>query len=342
LGEIHTIVKSSHLNTFVVFFVLLLFCLLFPFFTGYTKTFIVLSGSMLPMMTPGDMIFTNTINPEDLKVGDVIAFKDPQGTPNTIVTHRIISIDDSSGTRIFQTKGEANGSPDAFSVPESSIIGKLAFVLPLVGYLPGFLKNNPIVYVLIIIVPALLLIYNEIQTIADYSNFIRARKIEKLNRKTTKKTLHVIKEHKLAEIMLIGCIISSGLVIPAAKVNDQTIIEKDSTIYNSGHFPIVYISTSNDYTKHWYGTAMPTNKTLIEKSENTNDKIISVPYILPVYWLLVMTKTNPYLPIIAEICLYTLLIILITVPIWYQKTIVGKRSKKIRTLGGSTWKIYQH
>ena len=327
------------MNIILAFFVILLFCLFFPFFIGYTKTFIVLSGSMMPMMMPGDMIITNTINPENLKVGDVIAFKDPYGTPNTIVTHRIISIDDSSGSRIIQTIGDANGSPDVFSVPASSVIGKLAFVLPLVGYLPGFLKSNPIIYVLMIIVPVLLLIYGEIQTIANYSNSIRARKIEKLNKKTTRKTLHVIKEHKLARIVLIGGIILSSLVISNVRVNDQTIIEQDSTIHNSGYFPIFYMSTSNDYTKHWYGVATSANKTLIEKSENASDKIISVPYILPVYLLLTMTKINPYLPIIAEICLYTLLITLITVPIWYQKIIIGKRSKKIKTLGRVAWKI---
>lgn len=294
---------------------------------------------MVPMMMPGDMIITYTITPEDLKVGDVIAFKDPHGTPNTIVTHRIISIDDSSGSRIFQTKGDANGSPDVFSVPASSVIGKLAFVLPLVGYLPGFLKSNPIIYVLIIIVPVLLLIYSEMQTIADYSNSIKAKKIEKQNKKTIKKTLHIIKEHKLAKIMLISGIILSGLVIPNTRVIDQTIIDEDNTIHNSGYFPIVYISTSNDYTKHWYGVATPANETLIEKSESTSDKIISVPYILPVYWLLIMAKINPYFPIVAEICLYALLITFITVPLWYQKTIIGKRFKKIKTLGESIWKI---
>lgn len=332
------IVKASYMNTILAFFVLLLFCLVFPFFVGYTKTFIVLSGSMMPMMMPGDMIIVNTINPEDLKVGDVIAFQDPYGASN-IVTHRIVSIDDSSGSRIFQTKGDANGSPDVFSVPASTVIGKLVFVLPLVGYLPGFLKDNPIVYVLAIIVPVLLLIFSEIQNIIDYNNSIRARKIEKLNKKVVRKTLHIIKEHKLAKIMLISGIILSCLVIPNTRVNDQTIIKQDGTIHNSGYFPIVYISTNNDYAKHWYGVVTSNNETLVEKSENKSDKIISLPYILPVYWLLIMAKINPYLPIITEICLYTLLITFIAAPLWYQKKTIGKKSRKIKTVGGAIWRI---
>ena len=332
------IVKASYMNIILVFFVFLLFCLVFPFLVGDTKTFIVLSGSMMPMMMPGDMIIVNTINSENLKVGDVIAFKDPYGA-SSIVTHRIISIDDSSGSRVFQTKGDANGIPDIFPVPSSTVIGKLVFVLPLVGYLPGFLKDNPIVYVLAIIVPVLLLIFSEIQNIKDYSNSIRARKIEKLNKKAFRKTLYIIKEQRLAKIIIISVILLSCLVIPVTRINDKTITEQGGIIHNSGYFSIVYISTNNDYTKHWYGVVTSANETFVEKSENTSDKVILVPYILPVYWLLMMIRINPYLPIIAEVCLYTLLIIFITVPLWYQKTTIGKKHRKIKTMGGVTWKV---
>ena len=34
----------------------------------------------MPMMIPGDMIITNTVNPVNLEVGDVIAFQDPHAT----------------------------------------------------------------------------------------------------------------------------------------------------------------------------------------------------------------------------------------------------------------------
>ena len=332
------IIKDSHINTVLVFFVALLLCLIFPFFAGNAKTFIVLSGSMVPITMPGDMIIVNTINPDDLKVGDIIAFQDPDGRPNTIVTHRIVSIDDSSESRIFQTKGEANGAPDVFSVPKSNVIGRLVFVLPLVGYLPGFLINNKIIYVLAIIVPVLLIIVGEIKIIIDYSNPFRARKIEKLNKKAVRKTLHTIKEHKLATVVLISGIILSSLIVPNARVNDQTIIEQDGTIHNSGYLPMVYISTHNDYTHHWYGIVTPDNETQITKSEDARDQIISVPYILPVYWLLIIAKMNPYLPIVAETCFYTLLITFIAVPFWYKKIVIGKRTRKVKAMEWITWK----
>jgi signal peptidase len=332
-------VKDSHLSIALMVFIALLFCLAFPFFIGYTKTYIVLSGSMVPMMMPGDMIIVNTINSDDLKVGDVIAFQDPDGRPNTIVTHRIVSIDDSSVSLIFQTKGDANSDPDIFSVPASNVIGELVFVLPVVGYLPGFLKDNKIVYVLAIIVPVLLIIFGEIKNIIDYSDSFRARKIEKWNKKSVRKTLYTIKEHQLAQIMLISGIIISGLVIPNARVNDQTIIEQDCTIHNSGYLPMVYISAHDDYTHRWYGVVAPANEMRIKISENKLDKIISVPYILPVYWLLIMANINPYLPTVTEICLYTLLMVFITVPLWYKKRVIGKKSRKVKAIGWVIWKM---
>jgi signal peptidase len=76
----------------------------------------------------------------------------------------------------------------------------------------------------------------------------------------------------------------------------------------------------------------------IKISEDARDPIISVPYVLPVYWLLIMAKMNPYLPIIAEICLYTLLITFIAVPLWCKKVVIGKRTRKVKTVGWTTWK----
>jgi signal peptidase I len=336
-GGEYMMIKDSHLNIALVFFVILLFGLVFPFFIGNTKTFIVLSGSMMPMMMPGDMIIANTVNPDDLKVGDVIAFQDPDGRPNTIVTHRIVSINDSSVSRIFQTKGDANSAPDIFSVPASNVKGELVFVLPVIGYLPGLLKDNKIIYILAIIVPVLLIIVGEIKNIIDYSNHFRARKIEKWNKKTLKKTLHVINGHKLTKIMLISCIILSGLIVPNARLNNQTVIERSDIIRNSGYLPMVYILAHNDYIHRWYGIVPPANETRIKLSENTHE-IISIPYILPVYWLLIMANINPCLPIISEVGLYTLLITFITVPLWYKKIVIGKKIRKFDAVGGITWK----
>ena len=50
---------------------------LIPFVTGSEKPLIVLSGSMTPMMLPGDMIIVKSVDPNELKVGDVLAFQLP-------------------------------------------------------------------------------------------------------------------------------------------------------------------------------------------------------------------------------------------------------------------------
>src|SRR5665647_984642 len=105
---------------------------LVPFFTGSEKPMIVLSGSMVPLFLPGDVVISKTVSPSELNVGDVITFQAPNSKPGTFVTHRIISIEKGE-KRFFQTKGDANNAQDDFKVPASNVIGKLVFVIPFFG-----------------------------------------------------------------------------------------------------------------------------------------------------------------------------------------------------------------
>ena len=67
---------------------------LIPFFEGSEKPLIVLSGSMTPIMLHGDLIVVKSVDQNELKVGDVVAFQPPGSKPNTLVTHRIISLEE--------------------------------------------------------------------------------------------------------------------------------------------------------------------------------------------------------------------------------------------------------
>ena len=64
-----------------------------PTILGY-KPFIVLSGSMETELYKGDLAIVKNVDVNDLKVNDIIAFKD---TDNYIVTHRIVEIIKDSG-----------------------------------------------------------------------------------------------------------------------------------------------------------------------------------------------------------------------------------------------------
>ena len=53
---------------------------------------IVLTDSMLPEISSGDLIICKDIDAKDVKVGDVISFFDPAGNGSSVVTHRVIEI----------------------------------------------------------------------------------------------------------------------------------------------------------------------------------------------------------------------------------------------------------
>lgn len=79
-----------------------------PSIFGY-KPFIVLSGSMETEIFRGDLIIVKNTNPKDLKINDVIAFRDAE---DTVTTHRIIDIIEKDENIYFVTKGDNNSSQD--------------------------------------------------------------------------------------------------------------------------------------------------------------------------------------------------------------------------------------
>ncbi len=89
---------------------------------------IVLTDSMVgdadDCFNGGDLIFVKTVKPEDVKVGDVISFFDPQGSGTAVVSHRVIEIINEDGEISFKTKGDANNSADTVPIPSDKLVGK--------------------------------------------------------------------------------------------------------------------------------------------------------------------------------------------------------------------------
>lgn len=93
---------------------------------GY-KPMIVMSGSMETSIYTGDLIFTKVVDPETLKEGDIIAFREED---NYVTTHRIISIKEVNGEKYFETKGDNNNTADqnlvSFEAVEGIYISRIA------------------------------------------------------------------------------------------------------------------------------------------------------------------------------------------------------------------------
>ena len=86
---------------------------------------IVLTESMEPDIMSGDMILCQKIDPEDVNVGDVISYFDPEGNGTTIITHKVVGkdIDPETGDISFRTWGINNNVEDRLSVPEENVVG---------------------------------------------------------------------------------------------------------------------------------------------------------------------------------------------------------------------------
>ena len=142
--------------TVIMAVAVLMMITLFPI-TGNYKIKIVLSGSMEPAIHTGSVI---VIRPEaPYKIGDVITFgKDTKKDVPT--THRIAEMRVEEGKYIYRTKGDANKTEDMSEVPENMVIGKVLFSVPVFGFVLDFAKK-PMGFVLLIILPAIAIIFDE-------------------------------------------------------------------------------------------------------------------------------------------------------------------------------------
>lgn len=97
-----------------------------PRLFGY-EVYTVVSGSMEPAIPVGSAIYLQTVAPETVTVGDVIAFYRGRG----VVTHRVVENRTVSGE--FITKGDANEENDMEPVPYSAVLGRMAGSVPVLG-----------------------------------------------------------------------------------------------------------------------------------------------------------------------------------------------------------------
>ncbi|MBQ2739395.1 MAG: signal peptidase I [Oscillibacter sp.] len=115
---------------------------------------VVLSGSMSgeaeDHIEVGDLIFVDKVEPEDLAVGDIIAYMEG----SVVVTHRIIEINTGADGLEFTTKGDANNAADLRPVSAANLVGIYSFRIPKVGDFALFLQT-PMGMLLFIGVPML-------------------------------------------------------------------------------------------------------------------------------------------------------------------------------------------
>jgi signal peptidase len=110
---------------------------------GGTLPLIVLTDSMYPEIASGDLIICHTVEAEDVKVKDVIAFFDPAGNGSAVVTHRVIEVYEEDGVLYFRTQGDNNNTEDRLPVPEENLVGIYQMRIPGAGHIAMFMQSTP-------------------------------------------------------------------------------------------------------------------------------------------------------------------------------------------------------
>lgn len=149
--------------------VLLLIALIVPFViyavpmtVGADHSFVVLTASMTPAIAPGDVVIVADRESTTIVEGDVITFT--RGDNEIPVTHRVMTVVDSSEGLAFETKGDANGDSDASLVPAGNVVGMVILTIPYIGYVIQF-TNTPYGFAAIVAGPIGLFVVSELWTL---------------------------------------------------------------------------------------------------------------------------------------------------------------------------------
>jgi len=125
--------KSSHPLSYVPIFVLIILFISFVMGFFRYKPLAIVSNSMVPIFSRGDMVIIKKITQEDihkLRINDIIEYR----LDNYRVVHRIVDIKTTNGETSFTTKGDNNNAVDTEPVSVKQVVGVVRFKIPKVGY----------------------------------------------------------------------------------------------------------------------------------------------------------------------------------------------------------------
>ena len=121
----------------------------------------VLSNSMYPEFSEGDLIIIKKTNLENLKQGDIVSFYTIIENEYALNTHRILEINEQNGQRSYVTKGDNNDLQDKHIIADGDIVGKYVTKIPLMGNIMQFLASS-VGFLVVIILPMLLFLIYQI------------------------------------------------------------------------------------------------------------------------------------------------------------------------------------
>lgn len=115
------------------------------------RSFTVMSGSMEPALSTGDLVVVAPIRPLEARAGDAVTFRDPEGS-DRMITHRVRAVRERGTDVSFTTKGDANNDTERWTVAREGQIGRVAYRLRGLGFVLLWTRS-PIGRILLIAFP---------------------------------------------------------------------------------------------------------------------------------------------------------------------------------------------
>jgi len=135
-----------------------LFLAVGPRFLGY-QTSTMLTGSMAPLINPGDVVVSVPMPVSSLKTGDIITYKIPV-EDQRVETHRIVELKrNADGGTTLRTKGDANNGADPWQATiQGDTVDVHAATVPYLGTVIRSLREPAVLMVLTYVAPGVLVL----------------------------------------------------------------------------------------------------------------------------------------------------------------------------------------
>lgn len=102
---------------------------------------VVTSESMEPILYRGDLLVVQARAPDQIRLGDIIVYRDTEFHPETSIVHRVVEIVNVNGTYFYYTKGDANPVRDDGYRTYDEVVGAMVLTIPWIGNVSLFLRT---------------------------------------------------------------------------------------------------------------------------------------------------------------------------------------------------------
>jgi len=119
------------------------------------RSLVVMSGSMQPVLRPGDLVVDHQVTPLQVRVGDIVTFPDPTDR-SRLITHRVRSVQVNGDSVAMVTKGDASNTTQRWLIRSDGRMGRVMLRVPKIGYAIFWVRGRGGT-VAVLIIPSILL-----------------------------------------------------------------------------------------------------------------------------------------------------------------------------------------